>query len=365
MVQSDRLPHALMLLGKSGSGALALAMALANYMVCKDRQTEDSCGVCSSCVKAGKHIHPDIHFAYPVVKKDKLKREDTTSVTWLKEWRTAISESPHLNINRWQSYMGAENSQPNINKKECEEIIHKLGMKSFEDNYKILIIWLPEYLGKEGNRLLKLIEEPSPDTLIIFVAENQEEILNTIISRVQITKVKPYSPSEIVEVLMADHNLGEEQAQQAAVMADGDLGKAQDMLSGHNVDYSEALFSWIRIAYKMEPTALKGWIDEAQRWGREGQKNFIKYGLHFFREYAFWLHTKSTELKLSSSEKETAQKMMQIIDADKAEKLVRLFNELYGHIARNGNPRILLMADSMTISYILRGKGEVESLYMA
>jgi len=353
-----------MLLGKSGSGHLALALAYASYIMCKDRIIgQDSCGQCTACIKSHKYSHPDLHFAFPVIKAAALKRDETTSNAWLKEWRSALSEEPFIDIIRWQARMGAENSQPNINKKECVEIVHKLGMKSFESNFKVLLLWLPEYLRKEGNRLLKLIEEPSPDTIIIMVADRQEDILNTIISRVQITKVSAFSPEEIGQYIVnQEEGTDPGMARQIGVMADGNMGLAIHMVSGQEADYSDALFHWFRVAYKMEPKALVSCVDDMAKWGREGQKNFLAYGLHFFREYLFMMLSGSENIKLSAKEKQTALKMQQTISLEKAEKLVNLLDKTHAAILRNANPKITFMADSMEIAYIMRDmvkKGQI------
>ncbi len=362
-VKEEKIPHAQMLLGKSGCGHLPLGLALASYILCLDRKDDDSCGQCTACIKSHKYAHPDLHFAFPVVKYGSQKRDDTTSNTWLKEWRSALLDRPFMDINGWQMAMDAQDSQPNINKKECVDIVHKLGMKPFESDSKVLVLWMPEYLQKEGNRLLKLIEEPTPNTIIIMVADRQEDILNTIISRVQITKIPPFTVDEIGQILTSTTEIDEVSARQIGVMADGNLGRAFGMVHGQLTDYSDALFDWIRIAYKMEPVALNSWIDEAAKWGRDGQKNFLEYGLHFFREYLYWLMSGSEELKLSSSEIETANKMTSIIDMGKAEKIVLVLDKAYKAIGRNANPKIEFMADSMKIAYILRSLSKAESIY--
>jgi DNA polymerase-3 subunit delta' len=194
MVQHNRLSHALLFLGKEGSGALSLALAFAQYVVCtslkKSSSTEpllfetptlapspprgegwgeeDSCGYCTACIKANKLIHPDIHFSFPVILKK--PGESPVSADYIREWREFVDSNPYGNVYDWLQFIAAENKQGNITAKECEEINHILNLKSFESNYKILIMWMPEFLGKEGNKLLKLIEEPPPQTLFIFVA---------------------------------------------------------------------------------------------------------------------------------------------------------------------------------------------------
>jgi DNA polymerase III subunit delta' len=193
LVQHNRLSHALLFLSKEGSGALSLAFALAQYITCEranpKSQTSnslfgeelptpnsqlptDSCGICPSCLKAIQLIHPDIHFSYPVVTKK--SGSPPLSVDYITEWREFIKSYPYGNVYDWLQFIGAENKQGNITANECNDIIRKLSLKSFESEYKVLIMWMPEYLGTEGNKLLKLIEEPPPNTLFILVAENDK-----------------------------------------------------------------------------------------------------------------------------------------------------------------------------------------------
>src|SRR4030095_3635660 len=220
MVQQNRLSHALLFLGKEGNGSLQLAMALAQYLTCEvtnknpksyqekipvstaswykegPSQTSeprspssDSCGTCPSCIKARQLIHPDIHFSYPVVTKK--TGSPPISADYISEFREFIKTQSYGNVYDWLQFIGAENKQGNITAQECNDIIHKLNLKSFEREYKILLMWMPEYLGNEGNKLLKLIEEPPPDTLFILVAENESSILPTILSRCQLIRIPP------------------------------------------------------------------------------------------------------------------------------------------------------------------------------
>ena len=187
MAQPGRMPHAMLLVGPEGSGKLPLALALAQYLLCEQRTDADACGQCSNCRKLQILQHPDLHFVFPVV------GSKMTSDQYLVQWRAALAENPYLNVNDWLQSIGAENKQGNISKEECLAIVKKLSLKSFESRSKVMLIWLPEYLGKEGNRLLKIIEEPPVDTYFILVAQQTELILNTILSRCQLLKVDAFS----------------------------------------------------------------------------------------------------------------------------------------------------------------------------
>lgn len=201
MASGGRLPHALLFLGPQGSGKLSLAMALAQYLLCENPGADDACGQCNQCNKAGKLIHPDLHFSYPTIGTKAI------SDHFLVNWRQAMADNPYLDVNQWLQGIGAENKQGNITKEECVNIIKKLSLKTFENNYKVLIMWLPEFLGKEGNRLLKVIEEPPESTIFILVAEDQELILNTILSRCQIVNIKALSDEEVTEGLVQQQAL--------------------------------------------------------------------------------------------------------------------------------------------------------------
>src|SRR6201986_1688260 len=221
MVHNNRLSHALLFLGPEGSGALPMALAYAQYVVCEKKggpEQMDACGVCPSCVKAAQLIHPDIHFSYPVVPKK--PGDKPVSTDYGSEWREFIKQYPYGNAYDWLQFIGAENKQGNITAQECNDIIHKLSLKSFESGYKVLIMWMPEYLGNEGNKLLKLIEEPPVNTLFLLVAENESLILPTILSRTQLVKMPLPETADIEKALIQRSGLGAEQARQIAVLCD-------------------------------------------------------------------------------------------------------------------------------------------------
>src|ERR1700733_2899472 len=272
MVRQNRLSHALLFLGHEGSGALPLALAFAQYVVCerRDSSSADACGVCATCVKAGRLMHPDIHFSYPVIPKkagDKPVSSDYSS-----EWREFIQQYPYGNAYDWLQFIGAENKQGNITAQECNDINRKLSLKSFESGYKILILWMPEYLGNEGNKLLKLIEEPPADTLFLLVAENESLILPTILSRTQLVKVPLPETTEIARALVERSGLEAGQARQIAVLCEGNYHEALQLVRHADDDWQGVLREWLNAILKTGPVAQVKWIDEISKSGRERQK---------------------------------------------------------------------------------------------
>src|SRR5580698_5316574 len=226
MVRQNRLSHALLFLGHEGSGALPMALAFAQYVVCekRDGNTPDACGVCAACVKASRMVHPDIHFSYPVIPRK--AGDKPVSSDYSAEWREFVKQYPYGNSYDWLQFIGAENKQGNITAQECNDIIHKLSLKSFESGYKMLVMWMPEYLGNEGNKLLKLIEEPPADTLFLLVAENESLILQTILSRTQLVKMPLPETVEIEQALIERSGLEQTQARQIAVLCEGNYHEA-------------------------------------------------------------------------------------------------------------------------------------------
>jgi DNA polymerase-3 subunit delta' len=356
MVDGGAIPHALIFHGREGSAKLALAHAFAQYIICNNRQDGKSCNKCTACSKALKMIHPDIHYVFPVIKKEGKKREDTTSSDFLVPWREAVMSNPYLSITDWMHHIGAENNQPNINTKECNEVIHKLNLQSFESFAKVLIVWLPEFLGKEGNRLLKIIEEPTDDTFIILVAEDLGKILATIISRTQLVQVPPCSDEEIIRMLVDKKGLDLGKASQLAAIADGNMTLALSMHGQQLKDYSSLLFQWIRLSYKSKPEDLIAFISSIADLGREGQKNFLQYGLNYFREYLYVLHTGQKGQRINNKEFEIAQKMKAIIDLPKLEGIISLLESGITEISRNANPRICFMAKSIQLGAVMKGE---------
>ena len=209
-----------------------------------DSQT-DSCGICSGCTKAQQLIHPDIHFSYPTVTKK--AGEKPVATDFINEWRGFIKQNPYGNLFDWiEQIKEKENSQGKITAEECNDIIRKLSLKSFESEYKILIMWMPEYLGAEGNKLLKLIEEPPPNTLFILVTENESLILPTIVSRCQLIKIPALEIKDIEETLVQKNNTDPEKARQIAAISDGNYRDA--LLLIQNAEDDQITIGWEKIA---------------------------------------------------------------------------------------------------------------------
>ncbi len=348
MVDYNRLPHALLLVGPRGCGKLILALALAQYMLCENRTSGDACGHCNQCRKAARWVHPDLHFSFPTIGTNAL------SDHFLPQWRTALAENPFLGINDWLQRIGAENQQGNINKEECVSIVRKLSLKTFENANRLLIMWLPEYLGNEGNRLLKLIEEPPPNTHFVFVAEDPERMLNTVRSRCQFVKVPAFSDEAIRSGLVQRHPELGERAEALAYLADGNFDTALRLVESVENDQAALLLDWLRRAYRGNGVELVKWGEQFAAQGREAQKHFLRYGLHFLREFARLKVTGQDDLRLAEQERKTAQNLQTILEMDQVEHLVDLFSDCLLGVERNANPKILFLAAGIRMHAIFK-----------
>lgn len=349
-VKENRVSHAQLFLGPDGSGNFALALAYAQFISCTNRQETDSCGECSSCRKYGKLIHPDLHFSYPFFRGG----EKENSLPDLEEWRDLVLNNPYFDLNEWRNRLDAQNKQPNINKPECLNILHRLSLKPFESEYKTMIIWLPEYLKNEGNRLLKTLEEPAEKTLIILVAKNQDQILNTILSRTQLVKIPALNKQDIVDYLVQIKNIPEAQASRIAYLSDGNLQTALNLLKEDESDDFRIFSSWMRMTFGDKGTQIFEFVDSASKLGRENQKNLLQYGVNLIRECIMIISGAEELVHLQSSEMDFVKNFSKHLDLAQAEALVNELEKAHYHVERNANPKILFLDVSLQFVKILK-----------
>ncbi len=352
-VKENRVSHAQLFLGPEGSGSLAVAVAYAQYISCENKQENDSCGECSSCRKYQKLVHPDLHFSYPFFAKHK----DNTALTFVDQWRKAFLKNPYLNLDEWRTYLEAENKQANINIAECHQIIRKLSFKPFESEYKILIMWLPEYLDKEGNTLLKIIEEPAQKTLFLLVAESQDDILNTILSRTQLVKIPTLKDADVQEYLEQHQHQSADVAAQIAYLSNGNLTAALHMIARNDSSYHELFARWLRLCFTNDGLKLIDFTEQLVKLGRENQKNFLQYGMCFIRECGMLISGAGSLVHLPEKELVVAQNMAaKVLTMAMVEVIADELDKAHYHVERNANPRILFLDVSLQLVKILKFK---------
>jgi DNA polymerase III subunit delta' len=370
MVNNNRLSHALLFVGKEGTGALPLALAFSNYVVSQSEKNKPASTTVSlfgeepatasthGAELAEQYIHPDIHYSYPVISRK--SGDKPISTDYVTEWREFIKLYPYGNLFDWLQFIGAENKQGNITAAECADIIRKLNLKSFESEYKILILWMPEFLGKEGNKLLKLIEEPPLNTLFILVTENEDLVLPTIVSRCQTIRIPPIETNEVANALQQHSKLNEEQAKQIAGVCEGNYREALQLIQHAEEDWQSLLRDWLNAILKTGPLAQVKWVDVISQQGREKQKQFLRYFTHLL-EQSIRLRTMGEQnLPLTGSEKDFALRLNKLCDVSQQQAITNELDKAAYHIERNANAKILFMALTIKLYHIIANKNLIE-----
>ncbi|MBK7108340.1 MAG: hypothetical protein IPH61_04060 [Bacteroidetes bacterium] len=349
-VKENRVSHAQLFLGPQGCGNLAMALAFAQYLNCENRTEEDSCGVCDSCRKAEKFVHPDIHFTFPFINKDKKE----ICSDWLPEWRIFLENTPYGNYIRWIQQLDAENKQGNINAKECMDILHKLSFKSFESTYKVLILWLPEFLEKEGNRLLKLIEEPPDNTIFLFVANDQNLIINTILSRLQMVKFLRLQTDAIALALSKQFEIEYNRAVHIAAMSEGDYNEAMELMALHEGERTLQFRNWMAHCFRNQMNEILEFEDMFAKWGREKQKSFFHYGLHILRELIVFQAGAGNVDRLPDEETTLVTGLAKSFNTEQAIVIANYLDKAIYFVERNANAKILFTYLSISIMKIIK-----------
>ncbi len=353
--RDGRVSHAQLFAGPDGSGNLPLALAYAQYVSCQNKQENDSCGECPSCRKYQKMIHPDLHFVFPVVKTPKFK--DPVSDNFLEEWRAMVTKNAYFDLDQWFGLIGAENAQGLIYSNESEEIIHKLNLKSFEAEFKVMIIWMPEKMHVAcANKLLKMIEEPPNKTLFLLVAENEEDLIVTIRSRCQLVKIPPIDDASMEKALASVPEAEGANIHNIVHLARGNFRKALELLQPDDVSFFnlEKFKDLMRSSYGRKYIDLFSWSESMSNIGREKQKTFLLYGMKLLREN-FISNLKNNQLVfMDDNEADFSKRFAPFINERNIIQLSDLFEEAFNHIAMNGNPRIIFTDVAFKTTKLIR-----------
>lgn len=353
LASGERIPHALLFLGDYGTATLGLALAFARLALCRDAQGGEPCEQCTACRKTRGWVHPDLHFSFPFIKT----KEQTASRYFLAQWRERLEMGPYFTPQEWSEFQQAgEAKLGNINIEECREIIQKMSFTAVEDSYRILVLWGAEYLGKEGNVLLKLLEEPPEGTIFLLVAAEAERILPTILSRCQLIKVRRFREEEIREALLAQALAGESEAEQWAFLADGNLGEALHAAAEELQPAGQQFLGWMRACYPGVGLDALRIAEKLAAMKREDAKAFLHYALHFTRQMLFASAGIPQLIRLSATEKEAAVRLATQLDPDRLEEMTALFSAGLHAVERNANARILFTHLSIQVHALLRDK---------
>jgi DNA polymerase-3 subunit delta' len=354
-VEENRIPHALLLVGPLGNGKLALALAFAQYINCSDRKNGDSCGVCSSCRKYSKLIHPDLHFTFPVIRTTAIDKP--TSVDYIAKWRQYFTENPYPKYEKWIQFIADENKQGVIFVEEARDLIHRLNQKSYEAEYKVSIIWLPETMHSHcANKILKILEEPPVKTLFILVSEAEEKLLSTIRSRCQVIRVPKIGDKDL-ESHLAGLGLDEDiNPETIARLSQGNYLTALEIIQNDEERvFNHSQFAlMMRNGYGRKLSDILTWSEEMGSIGRIRQLSFLIYCGQFIREN-FFLNLKNPELVyMDDQEKDFSMKFSPFINEKNVLYLYREFDKSYRDISMNGNGKIVFLDMGLKVSKLIR-----------
>jgi DNA polymerase-3 subunit delta' len=356
-VKEERVSHAQLFAGPEGCGSMALALAYARYISCENRTVSDSCGTCKSCQKYDKLIHPDLHFVFPVIKGKKAT--DPVSDNYLEEWREFVKKSPYFILNNWMDSIEVGNAQGMIFASEASEIIKKLSLKSFESDFKIMIIWLPEKMHQAtANKLLKMIEEPPEKTLFLLVSEEPDKVIPTILSRCQLVKIPSFKTNDIEKYILVRFNLTADKAADISRVSNGNITRAIELCENEesNLANLERFKSLMRFAWKRDIISLINWSEEIASTGREAQKNFISFSLRLLRENLMLTlgQLKNSLVYLTGAEAEFSGKFHPSVNHNNIYQLNDELNLVYSHIESNGNAKIIFLDLALKVTKLIR-----------
>jgi len=359
-----RIPHAQLFTGKNGSGVLPMALAYSQYILCNNKNGEND-GENKTCNSRFKNLsHPDLHFAFPVAANDQIKKHPVSG-NFLDTWREFIFENPYGSLYDWYQKIGIENKQGQIGVDEAMEIVRSLSLKSYEGGYKIMIIWRADKMNTaSSNKLLKMIEEPPEKTLFILIAEEEEQIIQTIRSRCQILRFPPLAESVIEEKILEKFKIDKTEAKNIAIQANGNFAEALNLINKNAGDEQfEAWFiNWVRTAFKAKGNKasildLIKWSEEIAGMGRETQKSFLLYCLNFFRQALLYNYNARNLVYLQPKEPNfKMEKFAPFVNGVNISGITSELEAAIYHIERNGNSKLILTDLSIKLTRLLHKK---------
>jgi len=361
---SGRIPHAQLFVGPEGSGTLAMAVAYSQFILCNNTGNENSGGNDSCNLKFQSFSHPDLHFIYPTVTTEDVKTKPK-SLDFIADWRSFLAENPYGSLFDWYQLLGVQNKQGEIRVEDAQEILKSLALKSYEGGYKIMIIWMAEKMNiAASNKLLKLLEEPSDKTLFILIAENEEDIIQTILSRCQVLHFNALPEKVIAEALISRHQVDPRTASRLAHQSQGNFNKAVQLLqeTGEDVVFEKWFVDWVRAAFRAKGNAaaiqdLISWSEQIAGLGRETQKKFLSYCIDLFRQ-ALLLNYQATSLVYMEPkiEKFKLENFAPFVNGNNISEIFKELSDAMYHIERNGNAKIILTDLSIKLTRLIHKK---------
>ena len=358
-VQKNHVPHAQLFLGPAGCGKLPLALAYAQYILCPNRTETDSCGVCPTCQKMQKLVHPDLHFVVPTATTKKIKSNPESDL-FMEEWREyVIQNQGYVDTSSWYTFLDVENKQGYMSVRDAASLLRKLSMKAYEGEYKIAIIWMAEKMRVEtANKLLKLLEEPPEKTVFLLIAEDAEELLATIKSRTALVKIPALDTASIDTALQQRYGCDPQQAYDSAMVSEGNwLTACQSFKDFEDHKFFFATFQqWMRLCFRAAYSELIDFSNNIKSLGREKQKELLEYGLRIIRNSLLFNNNLGEIVMLPEDEKTFNSKFAPFVNPANLAQIAELFEEAMRQIERNGYAPLIFTDVSFKMVGLLKKK---------
>lgn len=363
-VDLGRIPHAQLFVGPEGSGTLAMAIAYAQYILCNNSGGEND-GENHACnIKFQKLSHPDLHFAYPTVTTDEVKK-NPKSIDFIADWREFVLQNPYGGLFDWYAVLGVQNKQGEIRVDDAQEILKSLSLKAYEGGYKIMIVWMADKMNiAASNKLLKLVEEPPEKTIFILISENEEDIIQTIRSRCQVLHFNGLSESVIAEALISREQVDPKLAAKLAHQAQGNFNAALQLLHDNDEEhpFEQWFVTWVRAAFKAKKDAaaiqdLILWSEKIAALGREAQKKFLQFCMEMFRQ-ALLLNYEAPALVYFEPkvDKFKLENFAPFVNGNNIQDIFKELSDAMYHIERNGNAKLILTDLSIKLTRLIHKK---------
>lgn len=350
-VKQSHIAHAQLFVGKPGALNFPIALAFANFLHCQNRSDADSCGTCAACSKSLKYIHPDTSFVFPLGNIKNDKDEDRFKAEITKTWRAFLLEQPFGDLSDWTNYYGGEDKQALISREAGRDIIKTLSLKPFESKYKVMIIWQPELMHPSAaNGILKILEEPPPNTFFILVSNAAERLLPTILSRTQTVQVPQLEDEDLQTYLKDKHHVESTKLQEITQLAEGNLGLAIKLLSSEEDHFQDRFAEWMRWCYKRDYSNLVTFSEDFHQLDKLSQRNLFQYGLSMMRETLLHYAGADAISRIKTGEIKFVKDFSKIMNVEKVEKVNKLFNDAHYHLERNGSAKMIFLDLSLQVA---------------
>ena len=358
-VQNNRISHAQLFIGPEGNNKLALALAYAQYINCEQKLDEDSCGLCSSCIKYKTFSHPDLLLVFPVIKSSNYKQP--ISQQFASQWKELVTENIYLNLGDWISFFDADNKsgqQGAIYIHEAEYLQRKVALKNYEAKYRVILIWMPEKMNTAtANKLLKLLEEPPKGTIFLMVAEKVDQLLPTILSRLQMIKTTKIDEKIGAAFLQEKHQITIEKAMQLLNLTGGSMGKTIKIITKEDsLNYLQEFGAWMRMCYKIDIQEMIYWTDAIAQRGRNHQKILLSYAIRMIRECLLYNFANKNLLRINENEEVFMKNFASFIHEENSIEIIEKLEESIRNINRNANAKIIFFELSLQFVKLLKVK---------